>query len=111
MGQLITNAQEKANLLSGYFASVVYQSQGMPLPIIGRKGPGEGDSLPSINADLVKEHLERLDTFKSAGPDSLHPTVLEELANIIAQPLTQIFKNSWHSGEMPEDWKKANVEN
>uniref|UniRef100_A0A7M4E3D3 RNA helicase n=1 Tax=Crocodylus porosus TaxID=8502 RepID=A0A7M4E3D3_CROPO len=48
----------------------------------GQEHLGEDDSLPSINADLVKEHLERLDTFKSAGPDSLHPRELKKLASI-----------------------------
>uniref|UniRef100_A0A7M4FEY8 Reverse transcriptase domain-containing protein n=1 Tax=Crocodylus porosus TaxID=8502 RepID=A0A7M4FEY8_CROPO len=53
--------------------------------------------------------LDRLDTFKSAGPDGLHPRVLRELASIIAQPLARIFESSWRSGEVPDDWKRANV--
>ncbi|CAM5087257.1 unnamed protein product [Natator depressus] len=43
------------------------------------------------------------------GPDVLHPRVLKELADVIAEPLAIIFENSWRSGEVPEDWKKANV--
>ncbi|CAM5177829.1 unnamed protein product [Eretmochelys imbricata] len=43
------------------------------------------------------------------GPDALHPRVLKELADVIAEPLAIIFENSWGSGEVPEDWKKANV--
>ncbi|CAM5073433.1 unnamed protein product [Natator depressus] len=43
------------------------------------------------------------------GPDALHPRVLKELAALIAEPLAIIFKNSWRSGEVPDDWKKANV--
>ena len=70
---------------------------------------GEGDPLPSVNADLMKEHLEKLDNLKSAGPDNLHPRVLKEVATLIAQPLAQIFENSWCSGVVPKDWKKANV--
>ena len=58
------------------------------MPAMGQGNLGEGDPLPSINADLLeKEHLEKLDTFKSAGPDNLHPRVLKELASVIAQPL------------------------
>ena len=109
MGQLTTDAQEKANELNGYFASVFHQSHGTSMPAMGQGDPGDGDPLPSINADLVKEHLEKLDTFKSAGPDNLHPRVLKELASVIAQPLARIFENSWRSGVVPEDWKKANV--
>ncbi|CAM5082384.1 unnamed protein product [Natator depressus] len=43
------------------------------------------------------------------GPDALHPRVLKELADVIAEPLAIIFENSWRSGEVPDDWKKANV--
>ncbi|CAM4560158.1 unnamed protein product [Caretta caretta] len=43
------------------------------------------------------------------GPDALHPRVLKELAAVIAEPLAVIFENSWRSGEVPDDWKKANA--
>ncbi|CAM5165031.1 unnamed protein product [Natator depressus] len=35
--------------------------------------------------------------------------MLKELADVIAEPLAIIFENSWRSGEVPDDWKKANV--
>ncbi|CAM4422942.1 unnamed protein product [Lepidochelys kempii] len=43
------------------------------------------------------------------GPKRLHPRVLKELADVIAEPLAIIFENSWRLGEVPDDWKKANV--
>ncbi|CAM4709607.1 unnamed protein product [Lepidochelys kempii] len=43
------------------------------------------------------------------GPDELHPRVLKELAAVIAEPLAIIFENSWRTGEVPDDWKKANI--
>ncbi|CAM5095586.1 unnamed protein product [Natator depressus] len=43
------------------------------------------------------------------GPDELHPRVLKELADVIAEPLAIIFENSWRMGEVPDDWKKAKV--
>ncbi|GAB0178457.1 mitochondrial enolase superfamily member 1 [Grus japonensis] len=33
---------------------------------------------------------------------------IRELADI-ARPLSIIFKRSWRTGEVPEDWRKANV--
>jgi len=35
--------------------------------------------------------------------------VLRELADVIAEPFSIIFKRSWRTGEMPEGWRKANV--
>ncbi|CAM4704989.1 unnamed protein product [Lepidochelys kempii] len=43
------------------------------------------------------------------GPDALHPRVLKELADVIAEPLAIIFENSWRSEKVPDDWTKANV--
>ncbi|CAM4469255.1 unnamed protein product [Lepidochelys kempii] len=43
------------------------------------------------------------------GPDALHPRVLKQLVDVIAEPLAIIFENTWQSGEVPDDWKKADV--
>ncbi|KAK4816474.1 hypothetical protein QYF61_017226 [Mycteria americana] len=48
--------------------------------------------LPLVEEDEVREHLSRLDVRKSMGPDGLQSQVLREL-----------------TGEVPEDWRKANV--
>ncbi|CAM4572670.1 unnamed protein product [Caretta caretta] len=61
---------------------------------------------PSVENEVVQDYLERLDKHKSIA---LHPRVLKELADVIAEPLAIIFENSWRSGEVPDDWKKANV--
>jgi len=31
------------------------------------------------------------------------------MADVIAEPLSVIFERSWRTGEVPEDWRKANV--
>jgi len=39
----------------------------------------------------------------------MHPRVLREVADVIVEPLYIIFERSWRTGEVPEDWRKANV--
>ena len=39
----------------------------------------------------------------------MHPRVLRELAEVLADPLSIIFERSWRTGEVPEDWRTANV--
>jgi len=45
----------------------------------------------------------------SIGPDGMHLWVLRELAEVIARSFSIIFGKSWASGEVPEEWRKANV--
>ncbi|KGL78634.1 hypothetical protein N309_08012, partial [Tinamus guttatus] len=62
-----------------------------------------------VEEDWVMDYLGKLDPHKSMGPDGMHPRVLRELAEVIAEPLSIIFERSWRAEEVPEDWKKANV--
>jgi len=43
------------------------------------------------------------------GADGMHPRVLRELVDVIAEPLSIIFERSWRTGEVPEHRRKANV--
>ena len=62
-----------------------------------------------IQEETVRDLLLHLECHKSMGPDKLHPRVLRELAEVIAKLLSTIYRHSWLSGEVPEDWRLADV--
>ncbi|KFW68850.1 hypothetical protein AS28_04328, partial [Pygoscelis adeliae] len=64
---------------------------------------------PIIQEEAVNDLLRHLDTHKSMGPDGIHPRVLRELAEELAKPLSIIYQQSWLTGEVPDDWRLANV--
>jgi len=111
VGVLVTEHAEKAELLNAFFASVFsakaspQESQALELT----KEVCRKDGLPLVEEDCVRDHLSNLDAHKSMGPDGMHPQVLRELADVIAEPLSILFKRSWRTGEVSEDWRKANV--
>ena len=110
MGNLVITPDDKANIFNDFFASVfLSRDQFSHLPAGPPSGPGRDTPGPGVSEELVRVLLERLDVFKSAGPDDLHPRVLQELAEVIAGPLARLYEHSWCSGEVPEDWKRANV--
>ncbi|KFQ96443.1 hypothetical protein Y956_10351, partial [Nipponia nippon] len=76
---------------------------------------------PTVREDQVRDHLRNPNIHKSMGPGKMHPRVLRELADVVAKPLSLIFESlltkplyiiyqqSWLTGEVPIDWKLANV--
>ncbi|CAM5107726.1 unnamed protein product [Natator depressus] len=107
-GNLVTEDAEKANVLNAFFASVFTNKDSSQTAALGITTWGV-DGQPSVEKEVVRDYLEKLDVHKSMGPDELHSRVLKELADVIAEPLAIIFENSWRTGEVPDDWKKANV--
>ena len=62
-----------------------------------------------INQNSVHQQLKSLNPHKAAGPDGISPRVLQELADVLAAPLTTLFQTSLDKATVPNDWKKASV--
>ncbi|KGL96039.1 hypothetical protein N301_02989, partial [Charadrius vociferus] len=64
---------------------------------------------PVIQGEIVRDLLQHLEIHKSIGPDGIHPRVLRELAEVLTRPVCVIYQQSWLNGEVPADWRLANV--
>ena len=53
----------------------------------------------------VRRRLRRYPVKKASGPDGIPTRIYVELAELIAQPLTAIFKQSCKQRKFPEAWK------
>ena len=109
-GRLTTNDKEATTLLNKYFSTVFTKEQQImedTLPTI--LPPEHPSELPKITKDTVERLLMKLNEGKSAGGDNIPPMVLKKAARAISYPLMVIFNNSLQSGQVPLDWKIANV--
>ena len=62
-----------------------------------------------ILTESVEKKLNKLKPFSAPGPDSISPTMLKELSNVLSFPLAIIFQKSLNEQYVPTDWKQANV--
>ena len=62
-----------------------------------------------ISTPGILKLLTELNPNKATGPDEIPPKILKELAPEVAPILTLIFKSSLNTGQLPQDWKTANV--
>ncbi|CAM4677035.1 unnamed protein product [Caretta caretta] len=97
-GNLVTEDVEKANVLNAFFTSVFTNKVSSQTAALGITTWGI-DGQPSVEKEVVRDYLEKLDVHKSMELDELHPRVLKELAAVIAEPLAIIFENSWRTGK------------
>ncbi|KFW83204.1 hypothetical protein N305_10882, partial [Manacus vitellinus] len=70
---------------------------------------GKPNSPPVIQEEEVSDLLSHLDPHKSMGPDGIHPRGMRVLVEELAKPLFIIYQQSWLTGEVPDDWKLANI--
>jgi len=67
------------------------------------------DGIIKFDTATVLRYLQRLRPDSSPGPDGLHPLLFVNCAAAMAEPLSIIFPKSDNSGNLPHDWKTANI--
>ena len=105
---LQTKSKDKAEALNNQFKSSFSPIDPSPQP---NKGPSPYEEMKefAISEKGVLKLLNELNPNKASGPDGLHGKVLKLTATEIAPILTSIFQQSLDSGQLPDDWKTANI--
>ena len=105
---MISDSKGKATVLNNQFVSVFTRDPDTPPPDLG---PSPHPTMEEIEVteNGVLKMLSRLKDHKAAGPDNISAKVLKELREGIAPILTDIYQRSLERGELPNDWKEANI--
>ena len=108
-GEIIKDDKGKAEILNSFFASVFTKEDKQNIPEMQDRPFQDLLEDIDINMTRVRKILQELKQNKSPGPDGIHNRVLYEIRDEIAQPLTDLFRCSLDTGELPSEWKIANI--
>ncbi|KAK4827998.1 LOW QUALITY PROTEIN: hypothetical protein QYF61_022775 [Mycteria americana] len=123
-GNIVSKDEEKAEILNASFAAVFNGknncSRGtQPTELEDRDG--EQNEAPIIQGAMVSDLLHHLYIHQSMGQYGIYPRVLRELEEVLTKPLSITYQcagfaglnddnqHSWLTGEVPVDWRLANV--
>ena len=62
-----------------------------------------------FNDDEILNAIKNLKKDKAPGPDSIHPRIIVECAEQITEALKIIFQQSFDTGIIPTEWKRAHI--
>ena len=115
-GKLIDDKASIAEVLNKYFSTVFTKENLSNVPFAKvRTNCNQPDKLVELfnNIDItnikVDKAVKSLKQNKAAGGDGLNSSYLLAVGEYIVEPLTLIYRESLSTGEIPEDWKKANI--
>ena len=119
---VITEDSEKmGEILNDFFASVFSKEDlsNILIPKGEREFKNEKEKEMSENREMLSEFrivsndvltaVQNIKPNKAAGGDGIGSTLIKEIADSIVKPLVLIFNESLKHGDIPQDWRDANV--
>ena len=107
-GNLVSSSKEMASMLNGYFSSVFSPEMDRPPDIQEMEVRSKLETI-DISTRKVQKKIRELKPDSAPGPDGINGRLLQGLADEISPVLSEIFRKSLNEGEVPPDWKAANV--
>jgi hypothetical protein len=106
--EMVSDDQGMTELLNNFFGSVFTREDTANIPV-AKEMEAENMKEVVITAKMVRTKIKSLKEASAAGPDNVGPRLLRELGYELAPALVKIFRRSLEYGEVPEEWKVANV--
>ena len=104
---LITNDTDKLVAFSEFFASVFVQPA--HTGVDNNRSQPAGSHMLELTISSVLHKLTEVKEKCSSTPDHLPPLIFKRLADVLAEPLSMIFKRSYNSGEVPKLFRESIV--
>lgn len=114
-GVSITNPDDLSDTFNNHFATIgpklasEIDNSSCNDPLMYFTGTDKKFELSPINSDQVLILLNKLNKSKAVGLDQISARLIRECADLICNPIRDIFNQSIIQGVFPEDWKSARV--
>ena len=107
-GKMHADSRDKTNILNRQYESVYTHedTSSVPKPSCEPYNPMEEIT---VTEEGVKKLLQKLNPHIASGPDLIPARILKDMTDEISLLLTIIFKRSFDCGEVPDDWRSANI--
>jgi hypothetical protein len=111
-GCVMDGPHAMADEFNRYFSSVFTQEDLTNVPVAEAVFKGREEECLTdivITREMIRGKLGRLRADKAPGEDGMSPRIIRELQDELVDPLHLIFMKSLITGEVPYDWRTANV--
>ena len=107
-GTITTDKSEIAEILNEHFESVFSVDDGIE-PVFSNRTEHVCDENGLISRVDIRTRLNRLDCNKAPGRDKLSQHILKNCSEQLSFVLEIIFGRSLVEGEIPDEWREANI--
>ena len=101
--------KEMAELLNDFFSSVFTKESKENVPEAENMEYSSKTCDVKITTRKVQIKIRQLKNGAAPGMDGIGATLLKELVNELASPIATIMRKSMDEGNVPDEWKAANV--
>ena len=105
---IMTHPFDKSNALNEYFTSISTLDNEPELPDLPTLSPCELSDIVITEQDVI-DQFQILKINKPPGPDKLAPKFIKAIFPSLVIPISIIFNKTIQLGQVPSDWKSANV--
>ena len=102
------DSRGKATSFNSQFSSVFTTEDTKTIPDLGPPKYPAANHI-NVTTEGVSKSLKSLKTQKATGPDQISARILKDLAVEISPILSHIFQQSLNTGDVPSDWRVANI--
>ena len=107
-GQPQIHPLDKAQTLNEHFVGISTVGDEPELPQNANNPDFNLNHIIILEQD-VKDQLDNLNVSKPGGPDEISPKLIKTFGYDLVKPLTLLFNKSLQLGQVPYQWKLANV--